>query len=59
MTVLQLLFLVFWIVTVLFLFSSNKEQISPIDGTPFAMVQWDSQNQWLILYYVFGLLWYS
>ena len=41
----------------LFLFSSNQGAIDPIDGTPFAMVQWDSTNQWLIIVYLFGLLW--
>jgi hypothetical protein len=53
----QLLFLAFWVVTILFLFSSNKDKISPIDGTPFGMVEWDTQNQYLIIYYIFGLLW--
>jgi len=56
--ILQLLFLAFWVVTTLFLFSSNKDKISPIEGTPFGMVEWDNSNRWLILYYVFGLLWY-
>jgi hypothetical protein len=45
------------VVVILFLFSSNKGDIDPIDGTPFAMVQWDSTNQWLIVVYLFGLLW--
>lgn len=56
-TLFQLLFLAFWISVVLFLFSSNQGAIDPIDGTPFAMVQWDSTNQWLIIVYLFGLLW--
>jgi hypothetical protein len=56
-TVFQLLFLAFWITVVLFLFSSSKGMISPIDGTPFAMVDWDPQTQYLIILYLFGLLW--
>jgi hypothetical protein len=39
--VLQLLFLAFWVTVILFLFSSNKGKIAPIDGTPFAMVEWN------------------
>ena len=56
-TIAQLLFLAFWISVILFLFSSNQGTISPIDGTPFAMVDWDTKNQWLIVIYIFGLLW--
>ena len=57
-TFFQLLFVVFWVAVLLFLFSSNTGDIDPIDGTPFAMVHWSEDNQWLILYYIFGLLWY-
>ena len=54
----QDLFLAFWLSVILFLFSSNSGTIDPIDGTPFAMVDWNSVNQWLIVFYIFGLLWY-
>ena len=54
----QLLFLAFWVSVILFLFSSGDEKIDPIDGTPFAMINWNTGNQWLIVVYIFALLWY-
>ena len=56
-TIVQLLFIAFWISVTLFLFSSSQEEIDPIDGTPFAMVNWNTANRWLIVIYIFGLLW--
>ncbi len=57
-TILQLLFLSFWIVVILFLFSSNDGKIVPEAGTPFAAVTWNEETQKLIIFYIFGLLWY-
>jgi hypothetical protein len=54
----QLVFLAFWVVVILFLFSSNTGIISPIDHTPFGMVEWNQKNQYLIIFYIFALLWY-
>jgi hypothetical protein len=28
-----------------------------MDGLPFAMVDWNTQNQRLVIFYIFGLLW--
>lgn len=41
-TILQLLFLAAWVTVILFLFSSNSGTIQPIDGFPFAMVDWNT-----------------
>lgn len=56
-TLLQLLFLGFWVVVILFLFSSNSGTVDNIDGTPFAKVVWNEENQYLIIFYLFALLW--
>ena len=56
-TILQLLFLAFWVTVILFLFSSNSGKVEQLDGSPFGMVVWNAENQKLIIFYLFGLLW--
>lgn len=56
-SIMQLIFIVFWVAVILYLFSSNTGKIESFAGTPFGMVVWNESNQKLIIFYLFGLLW--
>lgn len=55
-SILQIIFLSFWVAVMLFLFSSEGK-LNPIADTPFAMVAWNQDIQRYTIYYIFGFIW--
>jgi hypothetical protein len=53
---LQIIFLGIWLITILYIFSSEK-QITPIKGMPFGFIDFDTKMEIYTALYIIGLFW--
>ena len=54
----QLIFLAFWIFVILYLFSSNTGTVTRPFNLPFGWYAWDTTIRNLVVFYLFGLIWF-